>query len=137
MRVVLAQGSVETLQMEQRLEEFDASIADLRRQLCNAQARARGRCCRDSVVAAYQLDVALRACVLTSYDMNAAVEVLARVVAKRAACTPAGKEAWPDLEERGFLAKAPETLAAMSDWASDNNRLSARTAKKLVREYRL
>lgn len=122
--------------MERTLADLDERLKSLRRGLDNAWA-VNARRHRDCNLTKYQVDIALRTYVLSSYDMDAALAVLLRVVSKRRGATTGERDAWRAIVEEAFLSKSPNDLARMSDWAGDDHKPAARTAKKLLHEYRL
>lgn len=85
----------------------------------------------------YQVDVALRAYLLSGYNMHAAVAVGRHVAGKRGHEVHAAHIPWETLIETRFLTVDVEEQVQMSRWGQNVTIAAARTAEKILLEHRL
>ena len=123
---------------EARLQALNAELGETRRALKRACDQNVRRSRRHGLTA-HQEDIALRAYLLSGYNLEIASAVLQHVVSKRnGQCQPKPEdEVWQAAVSELFLEADVDAMADKARWGAHDNCMAARTAERLVHECSL
>lgn len=145
-KTILAQAPAKTCHLQplifQAVLMARSSLADLNdeRRRLDLRIRAASKAVlrhRYHGATEHQRSVALRAFVLSGYDMAKAIAVAKHVAGKGHGADAVDQRTWEMIIEEAFMNTAVDELAVMGSWGAHPGIQSARTAERLLRECHL